>query len=198
LSYGVEGNPGITSKFQWGDVEFFMMDNRYYRTPDEAKTGKRELLGEDQLQWLIDALISSQATFKFIAIGGQVLSTENNYETYFTYEEEREKLLSAIKKEGITGVIFLTGDRHFSEITKLEREDTYPLYDFTLSTMSAGPSKPDPSKNTLRVPGTLVTERNFGVFKITGPRNDRILNCKLFNKDGVELWSYDINASSLK
>ncbi len=198
LSYGVNDKPGITSKFEWGDAEFFMMDDRYYRTPDESKTGKRELLGAEQLQWLIDALVSSNAAFKFIAIGGQVLSTEEGNETYITYKEERKILLDAINNEGITGVIFLTGDRHFSEITKLEREGTYPLYDFTLSTMSAGPSKPDPAKNTLRVPGTLFTERNFGQFKITGPKNDRVLNCKLFNKDGVELWSYDISANTLK
>ncbi|RJP73865.1 MAG: alkaline phosphatase family protein [Ignavibacteriales bacterium] len=198
LSYGVNDKPGIASKFEWGDAEFFMMDDRYYRSPDDSKTGKRELLGKDQLKWLIEALVSSNATFKFIAIGGQVLSTEEASETYLTYKEEREELLTAIKNEGLTGVIFLTGDRHFSEITKLEREGTYPLYDFTLSTMSAGPSKPDPAKNTLRVPGTLVTERNFGLFKITGPKNDRVLNCKLFNKDGVELWSYDISANTLK
>ncbi len=198
LSYGVDDKPGITTKFDWSDAEFFMMDDRYYRSPDETKTGKKQLLGEDQLRWLIDALISSNATFKFIAIGGQVLSPDKDAEVYNNFQEEQEKLLSAIKKEGISGVIFLTGDRHFSEITKMEREGTYPLYDFTLSTMSAGPSKPDPSKNFWRVPGTLITERNFGVFKITGPKNDRVLNCKVFNKDGVELWSYDINANSLK
>jgi alkaline phosphatase D len=42
-----------------------------------------------------------------------------------------------ILKEGIEGVIFLDGDRHHSEITKLEREGTYPLYDFTISSFTA-------------------------------------------------------------
>ena len=73
-SYGVAGKPGATFTFQWADVQFFMLDNRYYRTPNNRKTGERTMLGEHQFEWLIDALTSSQAPFKLVAIGGQVFA----------------------------------------------------------------------------------------------------------------------------
>lgn len=198
LSYGINGKPGITSRFEWGDAEFFLLDDRYYRSPDERKTGSKEMFGEEQIQWLIDALVFSKANFKFIVTGGQVLSPDKDVENFVSFPEERDKLLSLIENENITGVIFLTGDRHFTEVTKMEREGNYPLYDFTVSTFSAGVFKPDPSKNSLRLPGTLVTERNFGMMKITGPNNNRVLNCKIFNSEGIEMWSYDISANDLK
>lgn len=199
LSYGINGQPGITSKFEWGDAEFFMLDNRYYRTPEKRKSGYRTILGEEQLQWLIDALVYSKAVFKFIVIGGQVLTPDTLAETYSIYPEEKEKLLSLIAQEGIKGVIFLSGDRHFSEITKLERPGTYPLYDFTISSFTAGSSKPKDEKiNNLRVPGTLILERNFAEMSINGSKQNRVLTCKVFNAEGTELWSYEIKASELE
>jgi len=198
LSYGIDGQPGITSSFEWGDAQFFMLDNRSFRTPEKRKTDYRTILGEEQLQWLIDALVYSKALFKFVVIGGQVLTPDTLAETYSIYPEEKEKFLSLIQKEGIKGVIFLSGDRHFSEISKLERKGTYPLYDFTISAFTAGPSKPkDEKANILRVPGTLVLERNFAEMSITGPKDHRVLTCKVFNKDGIEIWSYEIKQDEL-
>ena len=66
------GKGGITGLFQWSDVDFFLMDNRYHRTSNNNFTVDRQILGKDQIDWLINALTFSQATFKFIAMGGQV------------------------------------------------------------------------------------------------------------------------------
>ena len=46
------------------------------------------MLGRDQIDWLINALSFSQAPFKFIVVGGQVLSTGAVYENYSTYKRE--------------------------------------------------------------------------------------------------------------
>jgi alkaline phosphatase D len=78
------------------------------------------------VEWLIDALTSSWAPFKFIVIGTQFLNENAGGENHSMYPEERKKMLDLIAKEGITGVIFLTGDIHRSEVTVLEREKNYP------------------------------------------------------------------------
>lgn len=197
-TYGVEGKPGITTSFRYSDAEFFLLDNRYYRTPNNRKTGERTVLGEHQREWLIDALAKSNATFKFICMGGQFLNPVARFENYANFEEERKWLLDHILAEGIKGVIFLTGDRHSSEVDVMPREGSYPLHEFTISTFSAGASNSAiKEENYFRKEGTLFTERNFAKISITGKKKERVLTCKLFDKNGIEKWSYSIKESEL-
>ncbi len=197
-SFGVNGKPGITSYFEWTDCAFFLLDDRYNRTPDRRKTGKREMLGDKQIEWLIDALVSSRAPFKFIAVGSQVFNPTPNGENYISFPEERKYLLERIEKENIPGVIFLSGDIHRSELNKYERKNNYPLYEFTISPLTSGVSNYSDTLNYLRVDGTLTYKRNFGVFEITGPRKKRILKFTDFDSDGKELWNYSIKAEDLR
>ena len=197
-SFGINGKPGTTTKFSWADADFFLLDDRYYRSPDRRKYGKRQILGDEQIEWLIDNLTYSRAPFKFIAIGGQVLNPTPTEEDYSGYPVEKEKLLKAIQQEGITGVIFLTGDVHRTELTKLKRYGTYPLYDFTISPITSGPTTYHNAPNSLRVKGTLVEKRNYAIFEISGPRKDRELKCTVYDKKGNIFWEYKIKASELK
>ncbi|MCF6270944.1 MAG: alkaline phosphatase family protein [Melioribacteraceae bacterium] len=197
-TYGVNGNPGTTTYFEWGDVAFFMMDNRYYRTPNRRKTGKREVYGDEQVEWLIDALVKSKAPFKFIVSGNEIISDNAYEENYINYGEERDRVFSLIKEEGIEGVIFLTGDRHFTELSKMDREGTYPLYDFTISPFTSGANWRKMENNSYRVEGTYIAKRNFAIFELTGERKNRELKCSIYNKDGEKLWDYKINENELK
>ena len=54
-SYGINQN-GITTQFTWSDVDFFLLDNRFFRSPQKRKNTYKEILGKNQLEWLIDAL----------------------------------------------------------------------------------------------------------------------------------------------
>ncbi len=198
-NYDVTGNGGITGFFQWGDLDFFLMDNRYHRTSNNNFTEDRQLLGKDQIDWLINALTFSQAPFKFIAIGGQVLSSGAVYENYATYPEERKYLLDKIRESKIEGVVFLDGDRHHTVLSKMqESEDVYPLYDLTCSSLTAGTNKDDESYNKYSLKETLVSVNNFGMLSVTGPAKNRLLNIKIFDKDGQELWRKSIKANELK
>ena len=68
-------------------------------TSNNNFTEPRQMLGRDQIDWLINALSFSQAPFKFIVVGGQVLSTGAVYENYSTYPEERKYLLNKINSQ---------------------------------------------------------------------------------------------------
>lgn len=195
-------NEGITGSFMWQDVQFFLLDDRYHRSSIDAKTAPKEMLGEMQIRWLIDALKVSRAPFKFVATGGQVLNTDTSpfLENYIRFREERQKLLNLIQEEGITGVIFLTGDRHHAEISKMERENSYPLYEFTVSPFTAGATgdRAKDEKNQYREANTHYGKRNFGVFEVTGTRTDRILTVQLCDTDGKEIWKKTIKANELR
>jgi alkaline phosphatase D len=192
-------NEGITGKFQWADVEFFMMDDRWFRAPNEVADPQKAYWGEKQMTWLLDALSGSKASFKVIVNGGQVVSPAKVFENMANYEGERNYLLKELKSRNIPGVLFLTGDRHISDLNKLTREGTYPLYDLTVSPMTAG--KADAVKqdyNETLVEGTLVTERAFSKIDVSGPAKDRELKITIHNIKGDVIWTKAIKSSELK
>ena len=191
------GKGGITGTFQWNDAQFFLMDNRWFRSPNDRSIGRKEYLGDSQIEWLKDALSFSKAPFKFICIGGPVLNPIKAKENYSNYSEERDSLLKFIEDEKITGVVFLSGDRHFTEITKLPREKSYPLFDITVSPLLSRVYNGDEANN-LREQGTRVNEKNFGIFKIEGEASNRKLNITIFNSKGEFIWTRDIFAKELK
>lgn len=201
-TFGVAGEKGCTTMFQYGDVEFFLLDNRYFRTPNFCENcPNRTLLGQHQLEWLKGALAASYAPFKIIAIGGQVLTTHDDQETCFHFfPEERKQLLDFIEKENIKGVIFLTGDRHFSELSAYKNGSGNWVYDLTTSSLTAGVNKyGDKDVNEYRIPGTLAMKHNFALLNFSGPRKARELKIELIDADGQQIWNKTIGADgSLK
>jgi alkaline phosphatase D len=192
------GKGPVTSTFSWGDCQFFMLDDRWFRAPNNGNDSTRDFLGEQQINWLIDALTFSRANFKIIACGGQVLNDARVYENYAQYPVERRRLLDKISQAGIPGVIFLSGDRHHAELTKLSRPGKYPLYDLTTSPLTAGIHNPGNEANTLRVPNTLFNGHNFALLKFAGSAKDRSMTICLKDNRGSSVWEKVIKASELK
>lgn len=196
-TYGVDGVSGATTTFQWADVDFFLLDDRWDRAPNNRQTGDRSYLGERQVEWLVDALSFSKAPFKIVAVGGQVLRANTSHEGYPRYPAERQRLLDRIHEEGISGVLLLSGDLHMSELIRVERPGTYPLYELTVSPLTAGvfaEGRPDPNA----IPGTLVLAHNFATLDFSGPRLDRTMKITLFDANGRGLWEREIRAAELR
>lgn len=198
-SYGVMDRPGITTSFEAGDVQFFLLDDRYYRAANNRKDGERTILGNDQIEWLIDALSSSTATFKIVAVGSQFLTDNVRKECFARMPEERRKIIDMITHNGIKGVLFVSGDIHAAELSKLDRPDTYPLYEFTCSSLTAGANAGiNEQSNAFRVPGTAVGQHNFGTVTVSGPSKKRVLTLRVFDKSGQELWNRAITEGELQ
>jgi alkaline phosphatase D len=199
-SYGVPGTPGVFTQFQWSDCEFFLLDNRYYRTANFSKTqNSPTLLGRAQLEWLIGALVNSKARFKIIAIGGQVLNTAAKYETYMNIApKEREELLQRIQQENIKGVIFVSGDRHHSEVNKIHPLGRYPIYEFTVSPLTSGTPTKVEEDNQNRIEGSLLTERAFGIVTVENVDQERVLTFTLYNGRNQAKYAYRILYSDFK
>ena len=193
-SYGLPDHPGgITSQFQWADLDVFILDNRYFRSPNNRNTTQPTILGKEQLEWLIDALTTSKGSFKIVMVGGQVLSTAPAYENFSNnHAEERAYLLKRIEEEGIQNVIFITGDRHHTELSKYPIDREHSIYDLTVSPLTSGASSNRSEVNGLRVPDTGVFEHNFGLVEVTGPRGERTLRIQIMNREGEQIWEYSI------
>ncbi len=185
---------GINSFFQWNDMDFFLLDNRWNRSPNNRVTGERQLLGKEQIEWLIDLLKFSRAPFKFVAVGGQVLSDAAKYENHAIFPEEREYLIQRIVEENIKGVVFLTGDRHHTELSTLEREGI-TLYDLTISPLTSGSAgdRALNEENNNRVEATYVGDRNYGIIDFSGSYRDRTMKIQVKNAKGELIWEKSIH-----
>ncbi|MCG3195907.1 MAG: hypothetical protein GHCLOJNM_00376 [bacterium] len=134
-SFGSPEWPGCWHRFPVGDVEFFMLDGRSYRTHPEAP--ERAMLGPVQKQWLKEGLKSSTATFKVIASPVPwSFEAKESLDTWNGYREEREELFAFLHENRIEGVILLSADRHRSDAWRIERADGYPLYEFESSRLT--------------------------------------------------------------
>lgn len=184
---GAPGVKGAITSFSHADVDFFLLDNRTYRVPGSVRTTPPAMLGDAQIDWLIRALKCSDAAFKVVAVGSQVLNTAEVYETYATMGAERERLLKRIDEEGLRNVVFLTGDRHFTELSALKLKDGRMLYDLTSSPLTSGVHKPK-EQNLNRVEGTVVEQRGFATLTFSGKRKERVMTMRVFDAEGRQLW----------
>lgn len=198
--YGTTETPGVFQRFQWQDVEVLMLDDRYYRSPNNRRSDPaRQMFGANQMEWLMDCLASSRAPFKLVATGNQMLNVPVFGESLSDFPAEQKRLFEFLQSEKIGGVVFLTGDRHHTELVRNTAVTGYPLYDFTSSPLTAGGSRiAEEANNPARVPGTWVTEtRNFGMLEFAGPRKERVMTMRSFDFAGRELWKHTVTAAEL-
>ncbi len=133
---GGERQPGCWYVFNWGDVEFFMLDCRYYRT--DPKVAKPSMLGPVQMRWLEGKLRASKATFKVIcsSVPFDYRTKGDSLDTWNGFRAEREALFGLLEREKIDGVVLMSADRHRSDLWKIEREHGYALYEFSSSRLT--------------------------------------------------------------
>lgn len=193
----VEGN---FFKFEYMDSEIFMTDGRTYRTPEHVENP--QMLGPEQMEWLQQSLLNSKATFKFVCMGSQVLNTCYDGECMWKYQAELQKLLNFIVAEKIDGVVFLSGDRHHSELLKLEySKDSYTFYEFTSSGITSfrHRTRRTPEKNNPnRVGKSLADFQNFGKIFIDGEPGSKNCTFRIYNKRGKLYFEHTINENDLK
>ena len=178
---------GVTSKFRWNDCEFYLMDNRWYRTPPQNQSPV--ILGEKQIQWLIDALKTSRASIKFICVGGQFLSDATIFENHANYSIERDLLLDALEDNNIENIVFLSGDRHHSELTKYMTKQGNIYYEVTSSPLTAKAYSHENEENSFRYENTLIGVRNYAVINVVGSMKDRHIEVSFKDVNGHVLKS---------
>ncbi|HUR09909.1 MAG TPA: alkaline phosphatase D family protein [Flavitalea sp.] len=202
-----EGGEGIYTKFSYGDVDFFLMDDRYFRSPDDMQTlidgnpnPMKRMWGPKQMEWLKSALRFSRAPFKIIVTGSQTLNVVSPFNCLQAYPIEFEEFMAFINLEKIGGIVFLTGDRHHSEVVKYDRTNNYTLYDITSSPLTSavgrvgGKEKDNPS----RIAGTLVEDQNYSRITVSGKPNERTLTVEFMGAKGGKLATWSVRETDLR
>ncbi len=198
------GGPGVFHRFRIADVEFFMLDNRSHRDPNEAED-RSTMLGEGQLKWLKAKLKSSTATFKVIASGGTAV-VDGTGETWANFGNERDEFFAWLFSEDITGVFFLAGDWHVGGLHRLDRPGfDYPLYELLSSNLAVRRRNPDPTPGGGALWGggpqsaaPYVRDYNFGLLRFVGEKGSREVYLQIIDDSGKIRISQLLSEEQLK
>lgn len=198
-SYGM-GGEGIYTMTSYSDVDIFMMDDRWWRSADATKDsvdGKpnaaKTMWGKTQMEWLKNSLLFSKASFKIIANGSQILNPVSPVDKLLNCPVEYEELMNFLSDNKINGVVFLTGDRHHSEIIKVDRAGIYPLYDITASPLTAGTHKFGgvEKNNPFRILG-IDEKQNYSKISFSGAGKQRKMLVEFFGIKGDKLGEWSV------
>jgi len=165
-------------------VQFICLDTRYHRSPlatlpavdrrpggglyrptdDPAAT----VLGDEQWAWLEHSL-QEPAEVRIVLSSIQVACTDHHWEHWGNFPAERARLFKLIRDSAACGVIFVSGDRHAAEISRIPASPDaagYPLYDLTASSLNhPKPAVMGRDANPLRL-GPHQRGVNFGTIEI--------------------------------
>jgi alkaline phosphatase D len=207
-TFGQSENDGVYHKFSYSDVDFLMLDDRYHRYSNnladsiEGKPNQDKLFyGRTQLDWIKNQLLSSRATFKIIVNGGQMLNKMADKECFVYFSAEWNELMNFIDDNNIKGIVFLTGDRHYSEVIRHVQKNSYQLYEFTCSSLTSGIhdiTKEEEFYNPQRIPNMLAMVNNYGKISVSGPKNKRVISMQTIDSDGKVLFTFKLNENDLK
>ncbi len=121
-----------------------------------------------------------------------MLNPASPYDCFRRFPAEYNDFIQFLTDNKINGVVFLTGDRHHSEIIKVNRPGSYPLYDITASPLTSGThafSGPE-KDNPYRVVGVDKLQ-NYGRISFSGTGINRTMKVEFVGLKGelINQWS---------
>ncbi|XP_066318786.1 uncharacterized protein [Miscanthus floridulus] len=157
---------GVYASYMFGPegkrVKVILLDTRYHRDP---LLSDGTILGDPQWQWLERELHGPQSEITIIGSSIQVVSNLSTttgplfyVESWARFPRERERLFRLIDSSKRPGVIFISGDVHFGEITRFDCGAQYPSYDVTSSglTQSVDNAVPEVFQPLMRLLAVLT------------------------------------------
>lgn len=173
----------------------FKEDKRYFYELDYAPYSKADssFLGEAQWQWL-EKELEKPADLRIIGSGSQFGIEFNGYEAWANFPHEQKRFLNLIKKTRANGVMFITGDVHYAEISKLEESGLYPIYDVTSSGLSSTWHFATPNKNRIEGP---IMENHFGMLTIDWAKKDPSVKMEVYDIHNNQRIEHTIRLSDI-
>ena len=179
-------------------VQVILLDTRYFRSnlatgennvvpsggkyiphPDQGVT----MLGEAQWRWLEDQL-RVPADLRIIGSSIQFLSEFSGAEAWANLPREKQRMLDLIQRTKANGVLFISGDRHWAELSRLDRPGDYPIYDLTSSALTEEHKRGTSTPNRF-LDGPTWHEPNVGLINIDWRGRGPVVLLELYDVNGV-------------
>ena len=176
-------HPGIYGSHTFTDgkktLQVILLDTRTFRDPlkrnsktnnldgqfkndYQPDTTQKTILGTTQWQWLEKAL-KQNADLRIICSSIQFGHEYNGWESWTNLPNEQKKMIRLIKKTQANGVVFISGDVHWAEISKRTFQDIYPIYDVTASGITEDWHNLEPNRYRVK---NAFRKNHFGMIEI--------------------------------
>jgi alkaline phosphatase D len=202
-SYGLPETPGVFFKYQYGGIDFFFLDDRYYRDPNkQPSTPQKTFLGTGQLAWLKAGLKASKAPFKILLSGsGWSIGKGPDGDAWSACLDERNALFDYIRENAITGVVLASGDTHVAELNCIpwSEKGGYDLYDLTTSPLAQRTESNWVNRRPeIRIRQVFAGDSNFGLMTFD-TAGEPTLTYNVIDTRGRAAWApFTITAGQLK
>ncbi len=177
-----------------GELEYYTkrkLNNQGPYSPSEVKGAS--MIGEAQWQWLEQEL-KKPAAIKLIASSLQLLPDFTGWESWANFPEDRNRLFALIKKHKVNGVVIISGDTHWGEISKYQQNLDYPLIEMTSSGLTEKWKDVSPNKHRV---GDFTHNVNYGDLSVDWQQTDPAISLKLKGIDGEVIMQSDFSLSSI-
>jgi alkaline phosphatase D len=151
------------------------------------------MLGEEQWQWL-ESELKKPAAIKIIGSSLQLLSEFTGWESWANFPSDRKRLFALIKKHKVNGVLIISGDTHWGEVSKVSTDVDYPLWEVTSSGLTQEWKNVSPNKHRV---GDFTNKVNYGEVLIDWARKDPTITLRLKNVTGDVFTQHVINLSDI-
>lgn len=158
----------------------------------KLKNKKKTFLGEEQWAWLEQEL-NKPADLRLICSSTQFLVDFNGWEAWVNMPYERERMIQLIEKTKASGAFFISGDLHYSELSKVKRDSCYALYDLTSSGMTHGHNCDGGNINRV---GEPFMQANYGFITIDWASQK--LKLEIIDKANVSHIQHEIPFAEIK
>src|SRR5262245_29729144 len=165
------------------------MPGPYIRNPDHRAT----MLGERQWAWL-ERQLEVPAELRLFGSSLQVLADFTGWESWANFARDRDRLFDAIRRKRANGVLFLSGDIHYAELSKLDGNVPYTLWDLTSSGLTEEWKVPTPNANRA---SEVVSDANFGLIDIDWQGAATKLKLGIVDTQGVQRLAFDLALAEL-
>jgi alkaline phosphatase D len=165
---------GVYESYTYGppgrQVKVILLDTRYHRDryhrTEYPLNPTGDVLGQEQWAWLERELRGSTAQVHLIGSSIQVVPEEHGFEKWANFPAARERLFRLIGQTRAPGVVFISGDRHIAEISRVAGTAAgYPIYDVTSSGLTHTWRERREEPNRHRI-GEMIVALNYGMLDI--------------------------------
>lgn len=161
----------------------------YSRHPDPEAS----MLGEAQWRWFEEQL-KVPADVRIIGSSLQVLADFTGWEAWENFPADVDRLKKLITKHRVNGVILISGDTHWGEISKVSKGLDYPLWDITSSGLTQEWKNVSPNENRV---GDFTSQVNYGAIEIDWQKSDPLIRFGLHDVKGDIVIQHTVTLSSL-
>ena len=161
----------------------------YVRNPDPKAT----MLGERQWQWL-ERQLEVPAELRLFGSSVQVLADFTGWESWANFAHDQQRLFDLVRRKRANGVVFLSGDIHYAELSRLDVNVPYTLWDLTSSGLTEEWRVPTPNANRA---SEVVADANFGFVDVDWQGAATKLTLGIVDTAGRTRMTRDIGLASL-